>query len=57
MHASLEDTSWERRLRKHIAFGTAHEIYIFKLWRIYLPQVKNYIADFYFRNRISNMEK
>ena len=26
MHASLEDTSWERRLRKHIAFGTTHEI-------------------------------
>ena len=26
MHASLEDTSWEKRLRKQVAFETTHEI-------------------------------
>ena len=50
--ASPEDTSWEKRLRKHIVFLDHPRNYIFKFWRIYLPQVKNYIADVYFSELI-----
>ena len=48
MHAAQEDTSWEKRIRKHIAFGTTHEFTYIKFWRLVLSHVKNYIADFYF---------
>ena len=44
------DACWEKRLRKQTAFGRPRD-YIFKLWIIYLPRVKNYIADFYFSER------
>ena len=46
--ASLDDTSWEKRLRKHIAFWTAHEITYLNSGEFNLRQVKNYTADFYF---------
>ena len=46
--ASLEDTSREKRLRKHIAFWTTHKITYLNSGELNLRQVKNYIADFYF---------
>ena len=46
--ASLKDTSREKRLRKHIAFWTTHEIIYLNSGEFNLPQVKHYIADIYF---------
>ena len=45
--ASLEDTSREKRLRKHIAFWTTHEIAYLSSGEFNLPWVKNYIAYIY----------
>ena len=45
--ASLEDTSRGKRLRKHIAFWTTHEITYYNSGASDSPQVNNYIADVY----------
>ena len=46
--ASLEHASREKRLRKHFACWTTHEITYLNSGEFNLPQVTNYIADIYF---------
>ena len=48
MHASLENTSWEKRLHKQIALDTTHEITDSNSGEFNLPQAKNCIAGLYF---------
>ena len=56
MQASPEDTSWEKRLRKHIAFWDHPRNYIFKFWRFFAAAKKLH-CRFYFSEPNFEYEK